>query len=630
MKKIINKIYLNQAEIYKTLLFICSVVVIVYMFPVAGKFKYDFQKGKPWQYDNLYTPFDFAIKKTDEAISEEKQNIEKSSKLYFEYKKEIYKKVISDFKNNFELLSTNNTYGYYERKRLPEVEELGLLVINELYKKGFLDTSSEGVLKNNTRPVILRKGNEIREVNSSNFMISKDLFSFLDQNLEDIKYENTKKDVLYILSGILKSNVFYDHKLTQKSLDDLMSNISYTSGLVTYKELIILKGDIVEGRKYSVLSSLEGEYSSQVLSSYNYYLVIGGYSILVAFALLMLVVFLYKYRREIYEDNSKLTFILFNVIFIIFLQTIVLKYQIKYIYVLPVSILPIILKTFFDARLALFVHIITIMVMGFIVPNSFDFIYLQIIAGIVAVMSVDNLYKRANLFSSVALITLSYMLSYFAFSIIQERDILHIKTMYFAMFAVNGVMSFLSLFFIWIYEKIFGLISDITLLELSHTNSPLLRELNEKAPGTFQHSMQVANLAESVANEIGANALMVRTGALYHDIGKMVDPLFFTENQTMIANPQNELSPEESAKIIIDHVLIGIELAKKNSIPDRIIDFIRTHHGTNLVYYFYNEQKKIDDGPVDEELFRYKGPIPFSKETAILMVCNSVEAATKS
>jgi putative nucleotidyltransferase with HDIG domain len=301
------------------------------------------------------------------------------------------------------------------------------------------------------------------------------------------------------------------------------------------------------------------------------------------------------------------------------------------LYVVPLSILPIVLKAFFDVRLGLFAHVLTVLLLGFIVPNSFEFIYLHIIAGIVTILTVSELYKRASLFISIGQITLIYMITYFAFSIIKEGNASQININYFMMFAANGVLSFLAVFFIYMYEKIFGLVSDVTLLELSNTNTKLLRELNEKAPGTFQHSMQVANLAEAAANEIGANSMLIRTGALYHDIGKMLNPMYFIENQSTGVNPHHDLSPTDSAKIITDHVIKGIELAKQHRLPDRIIDFIRTHHGTSSVYYFYMKEKEQNlDEEVDIKKFQYKGPIPFSKETAILMMCDAAEAASKS
>ena len=408
-----------------------------------------------------------------------------------------------------------------------------------------------------------------------------------------------------------------------------IDQISYTKGMVSKGKLIISKGGIVEGEKLAVLNSFKSESESKVWTESSYNWIIFGYAILVSLALLMLLLFLQKYRIEIYNNNNKVTFIFLNVFLMILIQTLVIKYNSDYLYVVPLSILPIVLKAFFDARLGLFTHVLTILLLGFIVPNSFEFIYLHIIAGIVTILTVSELYKRANLFISIGQITLIYMLTYFAFSIIKEGDASQINRYYFMMFAANGVLSFLAIFFIYIYEKLFGLVSDVTLLELSNTNSKLLRELNETAPGTFQHSMQVANLAEAAANEIGANSMLVRTGALYHDIGKISNPMYFTENQTTSVNPHNDISYTDSSKIITDHVIKGIEIAKKNNLPDRIIDFIRTHHGTSTTYYFYMKEKE-NNPDVDIKKFQYNGPIPFSKETAILMMCDASEAASKS
>ena len=313
----------------------------------------------------------------------------------------------------------------------------------------------------------------------------------------------------------------------------------------------------------------------------------------------------------------------------VFVTTLVVKYNEAYVFVVPLCILPLILKTFFDARLGLFVHVLTVLILGFVVPNSFEYIFLQIIAGIVTILSVSEMYKRANLFISVGQITLIYIVGYLAFHVIHEGNLDAVGWLTFGFFLLNGMITLFAQPLIYIYEKIFGLISDVSLLELSDTNSKLLKELANKAPGTFHHSLQVANLAEAAANEIGANAMLVRVGALYHDIGKIQKPTYFTENQITNVNPHDELQPRDSAKIILNHVITGIELARKNKIPDRVIDFIRTHHGTNLVYYFYKKEQESNEA-VQEADFRYAGPIPFSKETAILMMADSVEAASKS
>ncbi|MBT8295826.1 MAG: HDIG domain-containing protein, partial [Gramella sp.] len=346
-------------------------------------------------------------------------------------------------------------------------------------------------------------------------------------------------------------------------------------------------------------------------------------------ALLMLLLFMRKYRIAIFQNNVKVTFIFFNIIFMVMLTTLVVNFNIDYVYVVPLCILPLTLKAFFDARLGLFTHVITVLLLGFIVPNSYEYMFLQIIAGIVTILTVSELYKRANLFISVGQITLVYIIAYFAFTVIQEGNIDDMKPEVFLTFLLGGLATLFVQPLIYVYEKIFGMVSDMSLLELSDTNSRLLKELAEKAPGTFHHSLNVANLAEAAANEINANAMLARVGALYHDIGKMQNPTYFTENQTTSVNSHDELAPRESAQIIIDHVIKGIEVAKKNNLPDRVIDFIRTHHGTSTVYYFFKKEKEANKDTSPED-FRYPGPIPFSKETAILMMCDSVEAASKS
>jgi hypothetical protein len=385
----------------------------------------------------------------------------------------------------------------------------------------------------------------------------------------------------------------------------------------------------VQGDKYDVLKSLESEYESQVLTVSNYYWILSAYTVLVSLALLMLLLFMKKYRLEVFSNNTKVTFIFFNIVLMVLLTTVVVNYNSSYIYVVPLCILPLILKAFFDARLGLFTHVITVLLLGFVVANNYEYMFLQTIAGIVTILTVSELYKRANLFISVGQITLIYIVSYFAFYVIHEGSIDNLQWETFLLFILCGLATLFVQPLIYVYEKLFGLVSDVSLLELSDTNSKLLKELSEKAPGTFHHSLNVANLAEAAANEIGANAMLVRVGALYHDIGKMLNPTYFTENQSTGINPHDELSPKESAQIIINHVIDGIELAKKNNLPDRVIDFIRTHHGSSMVYYFYNKQVESNLA-FETSDFSYGGPKPFNKETAILMMCDSVEAASKS
>jgi putative nucleotidyltransferase with HDIG domain len=628
MSNFVNKLYQNNTIIYKVILFLITTVAIVYLFPKGGQFKYDFNNGQLWKYDNLYAPFDFAVQKTDAEIKIEKQQIEASSKLFFTYDNAVVNQVKNTFEKNIEVLLLNDSLTLDQKVLFKKV---GIDIIDKVYKEGFLEVISQNRVSNKEKLISIRKENVVKDIPFKNLYNSNKVLEIIKANLEASFNQYRRIQFFNIFSDIMKPNITYDADFTEKVIDIETEKISYTKGKVSSGELIILKGDIVEGKKLAVLSSLKSESESKVWTESNYNWIILGYTILVALALLMLLLFLQINRVEIYNDNNKVTFIFFNVFSMIFIQTLVIKYNADYLYVVPLSVLPIILKAFFDARLGLFTHVLTVLLLGYVVPNSFEFIYLHIIAGIVTILTVSELYKRANLFISVAQITGIYMLTYFAFSIIKEGNASQINGDYFILFGLNGLLSFLSIILIYIYEKVFGLVSDVTLLELSNTNTKLLRELNETAPGTFQHSMQVANLAEAAANEIGANSMLVRTGALYHDIGKMVNPMYFTENQTTGVNPHHDLSPKDSAKIITDHVIKGVEIAKKYKLPDRIIDFIRTHHGTSTTYYFLMKEKEMNpDTVIDVKKFQYQGPNPFSKETAILMMCDAAEAASKS
>ncbi len=628
MSEFVNKLYRNNSIIYKIILFILTTIAIVYLFPKGGQFKYDFSNGQLWKYDNLYAPFDFAIQKTANEIASEKKEIILNSKQYFEYNNAIVFDVKQAFNSKISSIISNDSINTEDVRTL---KIIGDKVLSKIYEIGYLEIVIEEITLKNDEIIALMNENEVRDVLFKNLLKAEDILAIFSDNLNQKPYDFKQEKLLNILVNVVKPNVIYDKEFTNKIIENDIKQISLTQGKVASGELIIQKGGIVEGKKLAILNSLKTESESKIWTESNYNWIVLGYTILVSLALLMLLLFLHKYRLDIFNNNNKVTFIFFNIFAIILVQTLVIKYNADYLYIVPLSILPIIIKAFFDARLGLFTHVLTVLLLGYIVPNSFEFIYLHIIAGIVTILTVSELYKRANLFISVAQITFIYMLTYFAFSVIKEGNASQLNLDYFILFAANGLLSFLSIILIYLYEKVFGLVSDVTLLELSNTNTKLLRELNEKAPGTFQHSMQVANLAEAAANEIGANSMLVRTGALYHDIGKMYNPLYFIENQTTRVNPHNDLSPKDSSKIVIDHVIKGVELAKKHNLPDRVIDFIRTHHGTTSTFYFYKKEQDFNpDTKIDIKHYQYTGPIPFSKETAILMMCDSSEAASKS
>jgi len=622
MSKFLDKLYKNQSSVYKYFLYLLSIVLIVFFFPKGGKFKYEFQKGKPWQHENYYAEFDFSIKKTKANINAERAAIEKQQIKYYTYDADRVKEVYSDYSKRF-----HNTFtSAVPAEQRNALKRVGVTMLDRLYKNGFIADKTK---KSINKELYLVKANEAVRIGNSDLNTSKDIPKVVKDVLLEKRLTGLTKNYEKLIKAVVKPNVFYDDKISKQELENELANISYTRGNIDKGKLIIAKGEVVEGENLQILESLEEEYESQLWTVNNYYFILLGYTILVALVLIMLLLFLKKYRRSIYENNTKVTFIFFNIWLMVFITTMVVKYNEAYIFVVPLCILPLILKTFFDARLGLYVHVLTVLILGFVVPNSFEYIFLQIIAGIVTILSVAQMYKRANLFVSVGQITLIYVVGYLAFHIIHEGNLDAIGWITVGFFLLNGMITLFAQPLIYIYEKIFGLISDVSLLELSDTNAKLLKELANKAPGTFHHSLQVANLAEAAANEIGANAMLARVGALYHDIGKMENPTYFTENQITNVNPHDDLQPKDSAKIILDHVIKGIELARKNNIPDRVIDFIRTHHGTNLVYYFYKKEQEGND-LVDASDFTYAGPIPFSRETAILMMADAVEAASKS
>ncbi|OUR91818.1 phosphohydrolase [Flavobacteriales bacterium 34_180_T64] len=622
MNELVNKWYRNHALLYKVLLFFATTFLIVYLFPKSGKFKYNFDKGKPWQSENLYAPFDFAIKKSTAEIEEEKSSIESNSSIYFDLDSNIKSIVVDNYAIKFKQVFSDSI-----TSENPKLYGVGTTVLEQIYNFGVLDEDYN--FDPNKKSVLLENQTQKATVLFAD-LTKVDVFSLkLEQTLNNNNlsdYSNTFKSLFF---DIIRPNLSLNRTITETALSEEIRRISPTRGSIERETLIISKGELVEGNKYDILKSLESEYESQVWSASNYVWVILAYGLLVALTLLMLLLFLRKYRKEVFLDNTKVTFIFFNISLMVLLTTLVINYNSKFVYVIPLCVMPLVLKAFFDARLGLFAHVLTVLLLGFIVPNSYEYMFLQIIAGVVTILTVSELYKRANLFISVGQITLIYIIAYFAFFVIHEGNIINLKLETFGLFILCGLATLFVQPLIYIYEKLFGLVSDVSLLELSDTNTKLLKELSNKAPGTFHHSLNVANLAEASANEIGANAMLVRVGALYHDIGKMKNPTYFTENQSTGINPHDELSSKESARIIIDHVIDGIEIAKKNNLPDRVIDFIRTHHGTSLVYYFYSTAKTLDDS-IDQNDFRYQGPRPFSKETSILMMCDSVEAASKS
>jgi len=612
----------NQNLIYKGILLATCSFLIVYLFPKGATFKYEFQKGKPWQYTTLYAPFDFSVLKSDVELEEERQAIINSNSPYYRANADIIEQVsrsyTTQYSNFFNRPVSSESYS--------RLYDFGNRILKEIYAYGVLPLGFE---HQGGKSVFLIQGNNESTVDRNEFVKIEELRQKLEILIQDTEFQDYLDQFYKLFFEVVQPNISLDEKFTNNALNESLDDISIYRDFVQKGSIIIDQGEVVEGEKLQMLLSLKEEYASQLWNEYNYYWILFGYTILVVLTFMSLVLFISNYRPSIYEDNKEISFIFLNMVGMIGLTTLVINFDVQFLYAVPICILPLILKTFFDPRLALFTHMITILNLGFIVPNSFEFLFLQLLVGIVTILSITQLQNRANLFITVGRIVLVYLVGYIAFTIIHEGNISTLDFKVIGLFLLNGLLTLFAQPLIYLFERLFKLVSDVSLLELSDTNSKLLKEISDRAPGTFHHSLQVANLAETAANEIGANALLVRVGALYHDIGKMSAPTYFSENQTGSVSPHEEMVPDQSAKIIIDHVAEGIKMAKKAKLPDRIIDFIRTHHGDSWVYYFYKKAQESGE-EVDEKDFRYPGPRPFSKETAILMMADSVEAASKS
>lgn len=630
-----------KKAIYIGILFGLSIALVTYLLPREGKFRYEYQKGRPWMHEVLIAPWDFPVYKTEDELGRERTELLTSFSPFFNYDTALADYEISNFNAYFSELRLVST-GAENELVAPEYELIrdGLAaILRDVYETGIFERNelTETLLSNN-ESIKLIKGNIAEEVLLENLFTHKEAYEFVRERKEELRDElsgDIDRDVHSFMNSLslgdfLVPNVSYNEIKSRAERENLLKEISLTRGLIQKGELIISRGELVNDWRFRVLESFRQAYGERV-GVYNSWLFILGQVLIVSACFLILFLFLFHFRVELLESLQKTIFILILLIVFVGLTRIVTLLPEISVYLIPFAIIPIIIRTFYDPRLALFILLVTMMITGFIVPNSFEFIFLNFLGGVVVIFTLSNTYRRAKLFFSASMVFLTLSLVYFGIGIIQEGDIKEIEWLNYAWFAGNSVLILLSYPLIYIFEKTFGFLSDATLFELSDTNQPLLRRLAEKAPGSFQHSMQVANLAEEAARVVGANPLLIRAGALYHDIGKVSESEFFTENQSEQFNPHDKLDPGESAEIIIGHIKKGLDLAKKSGLPQQIIDFIRTHQGTTKAYYFYRQfQDKFPEKDLDLSDFTYPGPKPFTKEHAILMMADAVEASSRS
>lgn len=617
-----NQRFSYKNLIYKSLIFIATVSVIVYFLPNEGKFNYQFDINKPWKYGLLQASFDFPIYKNDIQVQKEQDSILADYQPYFQIDKEAEKNVLSKLREDY-----NKTL----RHSLPGTDYVRYIerTLKALYEDGIIAGND---LKRMEEDSIIAIRLVDKNVATSRFIDQlytvKEAYEYL-LNADTTHY---KKKILQQcnLNDYITPNLVYDEEKSEAAQKDLLSNISWANGFVLNGQKIIDRGEIVDEQTYNILESLRKEWEKRSDSVQEKRLTLAGQILYVGIFLFCFMAYLELFRADYYERKGTLTLLFALIVFFPVLSSIMVEQNLSSIYVVPFAMIPIIVRVFLDSRTAFMAHVTIILLCSITLRFPHEFILLQVVAGMVAIYSLRELSQRSQLLRTALVIFISYALLYFAFELIHEDDLTKLNTRMYIYFMINGILLLFAYPLLFLLEKIFGFTSDVTLVELSNINNSLLREMSEVAPGTFQHSLQMANLAAAAANKIGGKSQLVRTGALYHDIGKMVNPAFFTENQSGV-NPHKSLSYEQSAQVIISHITDGLKLAEKHNLPKVIKDFISTHHGRGLTKYFYISYKnEHPDEEVDEEKFRYPGPNPFTKEQAVLMMADSVEAASRS
>jgi putative nucleotidyltransferase with HDIG domain len=617
----------------------------VLFFPRGGKFKYEYQIGKPWMHEVLTAPFDFPIYKSKEDVDKQKDSLSRNFNPYFSYNPKTGIEQRTRFRSFFA-----NYWGYFD-KRYPatlnpqfryQYEQRVLNLLDFIYKIGVIELPEDyNIIAGKSDDIIQVRDNVADETELSNVFTQKKAYEYVIHQLYSYNDQLPDSSLLnpdaffrgLRLEDFIVPNLYYDEETSQKMREAALSNISLTEGMILTGIKIISTGEIVTPYTYEILESLRKEYEVSTGRSTNYIFNILGQVVIAIFSMFLLFIFIKKYRKEIFDSYKKTNFILILILLFTLIASLTIKYKPYSLYIVPFAILTILVKTFYDTILSLFVLIITTLIIGFWAPNGFEFVFLTISAGTVSILSLTNLYRRNKMFITSLWVIFGYVVLYTGILLYQEGNFNNFNASIITLFGINGMLVLSSIPLIYIFEKIFGFVSDATLLELSDSNQPLLRKLAEMAPGTFQHSLQVANLAEEAIFKIGGNPLLVRAGALYHDIGKLDNPMYFIENQNGEANPHENFDFEKSLKIIIGHVLKGVEISIKHRLPWQITNFIWTHHGTSTVHYFYRSYLKQNPGSeamVDISRFSYPGPKPSTREMAVVMMADSVEAASRS
>ncbi len=604
----------------KTVLVCITVAIIVWFLPRNEGRMYRYDVGKPWMYGSVIAKFDFPIYKTDEAIKHEQDSLLKHFQPYYSLNPLIEKKQVERFLHDYE----QGING------LPK-EYVGIVArqMQEIYQMGIINTNEyNNIFKDSTSMIRFVSGKNAKSLKVSSFHSTIAAYEHIFAN-EKLAAQRAILSRCN-LNNYIEANIVYDKEKSDAEKNDLLSSIPLASGMVMSGQKIIDRGEIVNDYTCRVLNSFDKEMKRRSSTQDEIMTTFIGQILFVLILVMMFTSYLTLFRKDYFEKPRSLTMLYTMITLFPILVSMMMKHNFFSVYIIPFAMAAIFVRVFMDSRTAFITHVTMILICAAAVKYQYEFIIVQLASGLVAIYSLRELSKRSQIFITAILVTISSCIVYLALQLMQDNQVFNIDPSMYTYFIINGIFLLLSYPMMYLIEKMFGFISNVTLFELSNTNKGLLRNLSEIAPGTFQHSITVGNLAAEIANRIHANSLLVRTGALYHDIGKMTNPVFFTENQAGV-NPHDQLSDLESAQIIISHVTEGLKLAEKFNLPGIIKDFISTHHGTGLTKYFYiNYCNEHPDEQVDKEMFQYPGPNPFTREQAILMMADTVEAASRS
>ena len=600
---------------------VCAVTLIVWLMPRNSYSSFKIELGKPWSYTNLSAPFDFPIYKSDEAVKAERDSLMERYEPYYIYNKDVAVKQIRQFYKDYSggIPGLSNDYLSIIANRL-----------SNFYSQGIMNSSEYARLRQDTTRmirIISGKDASSRQITKMYSVVTAYEQIFSDEALA--KHTDILRKCN--LNDYITPNLTYDRERSESSLNDLHSSIPLASGVVQMGQKIIERGEIVDKKTYNILQSYQREKERREKNQQGVLsLTIFGQIVYVFIMIASLTIYLTLFRKDYFEHMRSTIMLFVLIVLFVIITSVMVSHSVLHVFILPYAMVPIFIRVFMDSRTAFMAHTIMILICAIILQHPLEFIAVQMVGGMAAIYSLRELSSRSQLFWSAVIITAACALTDLSFEWMQASDITKVnfgKTNY---IVINGMLLFCSYPLLYLIEKTFGYTSNITLIELSDMNKTLLRKMSEVAPGTFQHSIQVGNLAAEIANKIGAKSQLVRTGALYHDIGKIVNPIYFTENQSGV-NPHEKMGSIDSAQMIISHVTEGIKLAEKYNLPNIIKDFISTHHGQGKTKYFYIQYKNAhpkDD--IDELLFTYPGPNPFTKEQAILMMADTIEAASRS